>query len=69
MKPSVDYLAEAKAAAAVDNQLAQTYALISIADAIQANSVANLAAAAEAGARAAIEAFATLYNITMTGRN
>lgn len=38
MKPPVDYLAEAKAAAAVDNQLAQTYALIAIAEALRSKS-------------------------------
>lgn len=68
MKQPVDYLAEAKGAAAnMSYEPASAYALIAIAEALQAASVQSLAAAAEAGANSAINAIATLNDVILGG--
>ncbi|MBX9918851.1 MAG: hypothetical protein K2Y33_03300 [Mycolicibacterium frederiksbergense] len=70
VKQPVDYLTEAKGAAAnMSYEPATAYALIAIAEALQANSAANLAAAVGAGALATVDAVASIADITMTGHS
>lgn len=70
VKQSTDYLTEAKnAVAAMCFEPASVYALIAIAEALQAASTQQLVAAAEAGALATADAVATITSITMTGGN